>query len=252
MRRTPPPTLATAIAIDVALVLATALIAWAFAPGPARGPAKAVAAARGSEVPVLAKAVTAGVRQGPSAPRSGKSPAPRPRSPLERSPGYLPPADPESSSVITGRRNAPRVALELTGGASSLADLARLLLADIQTRDERGMHALRVTKREFEVICWPEFPESRPITRITADDAWELALPTSLAGAGRTVGLHGGRDLKLVRVTTGRAERYRNFTLHRDVVITARDAQAGDSLSLRFVPSVVERHGRFKALLFKD
>jgi hypothetical protein len=219
VRRTQRPTLATAIAIDAVLVLLTALIAWAFAPGPARG---------------------------------STAPAGRPRSPLERSPGYVPPADPESLSVITGRRNAPRVALELTGGAASLADLARLLLADLQAKDERAMHALRVTRHEFEVICWPEFPESRPITRITADDAWELALPTSLAGAGRTIGLHGGRGLSLVRVTAGRAERYRNFSLHRDVVITARDAQAGDSLSLRFVPSVVERHGRFKALLFKD
>jgi hypothetical protein len=53
-------------------------------------------------------------------------------------------------------------------------------------------------------------------------------------------------------VTVGRVEPYRNFTLHRDVVITAWDAQAGARVSLRFVPSVVERHGRFKALLFKD
>lgn len=248
MKHTRPPTLATALAVDAVLVLATALIAWAFAPGPARGsgvsiPAKAAAAAPASRPVRSTRAKTA--------PVPGKV-AVRPRSPLEQSPGYHAPDDPESLSVITGRRNAPRVALELSGGAASLADLARLLLADLQAKDERAMHALRLTKREFEVICWPEFPESRPITRITADDAWELALPTSLAGAGRTIGLHGGRDLALVRVTAGRAEPYRNFTLHRDVVITARDAEAGDSLSLRFVPSVVERHGRFKALLFKD
>jgi hypothetical protein len=242
MKRTRRPTLAMAIAIDAVLVVVTALIAWSFAPGPARG----------SGAPAPAKSVVAAARQKHAAPRPGKTPALRPRSPLERSAGYIPPDDPESLSVITGRRNAPPVALELTGGASSLADLARLLLADLQAKDERAMHALRVTRREFEVICWPEFPVSRPITRISVGDAWELALPTSLAGAGRTIGLHGGRDLSLVRVTAGRAERYRNFTLHRDVVITAREAQAGDSLSLRFVPSVVERHGRFKALLFKD
>lgn len=240
------PTLATAIATDAALVLATALIAWSFAPEPARR----ARSAHGTSASIPAKANVV-ARQSAAAPRSGQVRL-RPRSPLERSPGYFPPDDPESSSVITGRRNASRVALELTGGASSLESLARLLLTDLQARDERAMHALRITRQEFEIICWPEFPESRPITRITADDAWEFALPTSLAGAGRTIGLHGGRDLSLVRVTAGYAERYRNFTLHRDVVITARDVQTGDSLSLRFVPSVVERHGRFKGLLFKD
>ncbi len=222
MRHVRPPTFGTAILIDSILVIAAALVAWGFHSGPVR---------------------EGGVPG--THPRS-------PRSPLERSPGYYAPDDPESSSVARGRRYAPRVAFDLTGGASSLGDLARLLLADVEARDERAMHALRLTRREFQVICWPEFPQSRPITRITADDAWEFSLPTSLAGAGRTIGLYGGRDLSKARVTAGRIERYRNFTLHRDVVITAWDAQAKEWVSLRFVPSVVERHGQFKALLFKD
>jgi hypothetical protein len=179
-------------------------------------------------------------------------PTPRPRSPLERSPGYYAPADPESASVDAGRRNAPAVSLELEGGATSIRILARQFLAAIHARDERALHALRLTRHEFGVICWPEFPQSRPVTRLTADDAWEFSVPTSLAGAGRTIALYGGRPLDLVHVDEDRVEAYHNFSLHRDVVIVARDASDNSLVSLRFAPSIVERHGRFKALLFKD
>lgn len=167
-------------------------------------------------------------------------------------PGYYPPDDPESLSVITGRRDAPAVDLELSGGAASLEDLGRELLAAVNARDERALHALRVTKHEFAVICWPEFPESRPITHITLDDAWEMALPQSLAGASRTIGLYGGRELTLLRMETGGPFAYRNFVRHHGVVLVARDAATGEVMRLNFVPSVIERRGRFKALLFRD
>lgn len=154
--------------------------------------------------------------------------------------------------MITGRRKVPAVALELKGGATSLEDLARLLLAGLQTRDERAIHALRVTRREFNVILWPEFPQSRPITRITSQDAWDLSEPTSRAGVARSVGLYGGRQLSLLRVTASRREAFRNFTLHRDFAIEARDAADGVVARLRFASTVVERRGRFKALIYKD
>jgi hypothetical protein len=239
------------IRLGVALAVDAALIASAFAAfgwiSQRTGPRAAVASV---SAPIVASPPVSEAVQGP--PLAVQGPPPRPRSPLERSPGYSPPADPESSSVFTGRRNAPVVSLELGGGARSIGALARNLLAAILARDERAMHAQRLTFREFEVICWPEFPESRPITRITANDAWEFSLTSSLAGAGRTVGLYGGHELELVRVDVDRTEEFRNFRLHRGVVIVARDTVDGSVVSLRFLPSVVERHGRFKALLYHD
>jgi len=131
-------------------------------------------------------------------------------------------------------------------------DLAQRILAGLEARDEKALHACRVTRSEFAVICWPEFPESRPITRITADDAWELSDPTSVAGASRALSMVGGRPLSFVGVHATSRETYRNFVLHRGVVIEARDEQSGSIVSLRFAPSVVERKGRFKVLMFKD
>ncbi len=176
----------------------------------------------------------------------------RPRSPLERSPGYYPPDDPESMSVITGRRDAPLVDLDLAGGASSKRDLAMMLLAGLNARDERALHALRITRKEFEVILWPEFPESRPVTNITAEDAWEMSIAQSVSGAGRAIGGYGARQLELVRVECDPPTPYKNFTLHRGVTIVARDQNSGETERMRFAPTFVERHGRYKVLTFKD
>lgn len=202
---------------------------------------------------VAAMAIAAGALSGWLGPsRASSSSLSSPRPPLERSPGYYPPDDPESMSVVTGRRKAKGVSLPLSGGARSMDDLARMLIAGLEARNEKALHACRLTRREFEVICWPEFPESRPITRITAEDAWDLSDPTSHAGAGRTISAYGGHPLTLLRVREDRREEFRNFRLHRGVVIEARDETTGQVVALRFAPSFVERKGRFKVLMFQD
>lgn len=179
-------------------------------------------------------------------------PSTRSHSPLENSPGYYPPADPESMSVITGKRDAPLVSLELSDGASSMDDLARMLLAGVSARDETAMHTLRLTKNEFRTICWPEFPNSRPITNITLDDAWMFSMAKSKEGIDHTLDDYGGRTLELVRVASLPPIAYRNFNLYRDVTLVTRDYGSRKEVRLHFMPSVVERHGRYKALLFRD
>jgi hypothetical protein len=185
-------------------------------------------------------------------PAQAASLPPRPRSPLERSPGYYPPDDPESLSVITGRRDAPLVDLELTGAAPSMDQLARMLLEALNRRDERALHALRVNRQEFEVILWREFPESRPVTNITADDAWQNAAAGSMAGASRAAGQYGSRNLEFLRVESNPPAAYKNFSLHRGVQILARDPATALEERVRFAPTFVERHGRYKVLLYKD
>jgi hypothetical protein len=140
----------------------------------------------------------------------------------------------------------------MQGGAPTARDLALDLIAGLQARDLKALHALRVTRDEFERILWPEFPESRPITNISADDAWQNALTGSLSGADRAVGSYGGRKLELLKVEPGAVVPYRNFTLHRGIAILARDIASGDEFTMRFAPSFVERGGRFKVLLYRD
>ncbi|HEU4333894.1 MAG TPA: hypothetical protein VFT32_05310 [Candidatus Eisenbacteria bacterium] len=174
------------------------------------------------------------------------------RSPLERSPGYVPPADPESASVRLGRREAPLLEGEFDGGAASLEELGRLVVAALNAADESGLHALRVTRAEFERYFWREFPQSRPITNITADDAWGLSDASSLAGASRAVGQLGGRRLRFIRVEHGPTQDFANFDLVRGIEIVAESEITREIHTIRLVPSAAVRNGRYKALLYRD
>jgi len=196
--------------------------------------------------------VEAGSQRGFELGRRAQAPETRPRSPLENSPGYVRTFDPESASVITGRREAKAVDMPFSGGATTREDLAKMLLAAVNARDDRALHALRITQEEFAVILWPEFPESRPITNITADDAWGMSIAQSVAGGGRAIGEYGGKDFVFLRVESAAPFPYRNFVLYRDVAIVVRDRASGVESRLTFAPSFVERKGRVKALIFRD
>lgn len=174
------------------------------------------------------------------------------RSPLEQSPGYFPPDDPESMSVITGRREARPVAGEFAGGAPALEALLQAVFVAIERNDEHTLHALRVTLPEFERFLWPEFPQSRPITNIQPEDAWTFVQTGSLSGAGRALGSFGGRRFTVKSIASSGPLPYTNFTLWRDIVITARDESSGEIQTLRFLPAVAERRGRFKVFSYKD
>jgi hypothetical protein len=275
MKNTPATRSRIVLASTVAL--AAAGVAWALLspasrpagsavspPGSAAGSGAEIGPARGAGVTREGNSIPAtesglltsgagsvGHSQGSLAPDVGV-PKSRPRSPLERSPGYYPPDDPESMSVITGRRDAPLVDLGLNGGASSADDLGRELVLALNARDEAAVHALAVTRQEFEVILWREFPESRPVTHITAADAWEMSVIQSHAGVSRAVGAFGNRNLEFIRVESRATAPFRNFALHRGIEIVTKDPATSQEVRLRFATSFVERHGRFKVLAFKD
>ena len=211
----------------------------------------------GPSVPDRSVAMDASIARTPATGTLGAAPS----VPAQRSvytsrlvgrPGYYPPDDPESLSVLTGRREAPAVDLELSGGEASLEALGRAVVAAVTESNQSALDGLRVTKHEFRVICWPEFPESRPITSITLDDAWMMAAAKSHAGSSRAAGTYGGRNLELVNMEIPRPFAYRNFTRYSGLVLVARDRNSGEVLRLTFAPSVIERHGQFKVLMYRD
>jgi len=155
-------------------------------------------------------------------------------------------------SVITGRRQARPVAGEFAGGAPAFEALLQAVFVAIERNDEQTLHALRVTRAEFEGFLWPEFPQSRPITNIQPEDAWAFVQNGSLAGAGRALGSLGGRRFTVKSIASSGPLPYTNFTLWRDIVITARDESSGEIQTLRFLPAVAERRGRFKVFSYKD
>jgi len=174
------------------------------------------------------------------------------RSVLIGEPGYVPPVDPDSDAVKTGRRQAPAVAMPFTNGAPSLDTLVRRALARTAAGDRPGLFKLCVTRDEFDTILWPEFPQSRPITGAKAEDGWYFLARRNTGGADRMLENWAGAKLKLIRVERSLpVETYRNFRLYRGLTIVARDS-TGAEVRIDDIRSVAERKGIYKIYSMRD
>ena len=126
----------------------------------------------------------------------GVTPAPIPPriASIKDSPGYIPLVDPESTSVLIGRRlNAPLVNRRLQGGATSLDQLGRAVCRALHSGDRDSLLALCVREDEFSEIMWREFPQSRPVTGLTSEDGWRVLSMRLNAGCSEAIRDHGGR-----------------------------------------------------------
>lgn len=172
---------------------------------------------------------------------------------LRSAPGYRPLVDPDSASVRLGRRlDAPLVRLAFRDGARSLDDLGRLLVHAIHHTSADSLRRLCLTREEFTAILWREFPESRPATGLTADDAWFLLEGRLRGGVSKMLNELGGQHLEFLRwERTAPARGYRNFRLHNGLVLVVRDEQGGEA-RLAHVRAVAERRGTFKLQSLRD
>ena len=188
------------------------------------------------------------------------TPATQPASPpaahlvsVKDSPGYVPPADPDSKAEKLGRRpDAPLVSMPFTGGARSLDALARAVCGAFHAESVDSMLALCVDSREFREILWPEFPQSRPATGLRWDDAWQILWGRLNGGSVASVRENGGHFYALVRVErTAATVQYKNFKLHNGITLVLKDDE-GQLKRLSWIRSVAERKGRFKIYSMTD
>lgn len=179
--------------------------------------------------------------------------APRPRAvSVKDSPGYVPLVDPESMSVVTGRRaNAPIVRRPFQRGERSLDDLGRTICRTIHRVDRDSLLGLCIDEKEFRDILWREFPQSRPATGLTWEDGWRILYARLHAGCVHALRDHGGHVYQFVSFRPDTTTTFRNFKLHDRLTLIARDDE-GQIQRWRWVRSVAERGGRFKIYSTED
>ena len=168
-------------------------------------------------------------------------------------PGYVPPNDPESSSVRIGRRvNAPYVKMPFTGGARSLEELGRKVCHALDYETADSLFTLTVGQDEFRYILWPEFPMSRPATGITWQDGWLFLYGRLHQGSAIAIREHGGHAYQFVRFDRyDSTVAYKNFKLHNGLILVAKD-EGGKTEEFHWLRSVAERKGRFKIYSMSD
>ena len=173
------------------------------------------------------------------------------RTPLERSPGYVRPYDPEWRAVVRGRREAPEVSMPLAGGEPSLEALAQAILDAAARRDVRALRELHLTEEECTRIVWPELPQSRPIAQALPSDAWMFTHADMVSGIERMISETRGRSARIAGVSAAVADTFRNFTIRRDVVFSLRH-EGGAPEESRYVSVAIERQGRWKVMLYEE
>lgn len=168
-------------------------------------------------------------------------------------PGYVPPNDPESSSVRIGRRvNAPYVKMPFTGGARSLEELGRKVCHALDYETADSLFTLTVGQDEFRYILWPEFPMSRPATGITWQDGWLFLYGRLHQGSAIAIREHGGHAYQFVRFDRyDSTVAYKNFKLHNGLILVAKD-EGGKTEEFHWLRSVAERKGHFKIYSMSD
>lgn len=209
--------------------------------------------ARSARLAVLAAALAV-----PASPAAAGEAAPAPHiatvnPALRNAPGYVPLVDPESTSVVLGRRpNAPLVSMRFSDGARSMDELGRQICWAVHHTSPDSLRRLCITRPEFSEIMWREFPQSRPVTGLTADDAWVLLAGRLHGGVSKLLDERGGQHLQFVRWDrTDTVAVYKNFRLHNGLRLVVKDEQ-GREVSLDAVRAVAERKGMYKIQSLKD
>jgi hypothetical protein len=197
--------------------------------------------------------VLATARAGTPAPVARSAPTGERHGSVTLEPGYVPPNDPESSSVRIGRRvNAKLVSKPFTGGARSLEELGRKVCHALDHETADSLFSLTVQQDEFRYILWPEFPMSRPATGITWQDGWLFLYGRLHQGSAIAIREHGGHAYQFVRFDrSDSTTHYKNFKLHNGLILVARD-ESGNTQQFTWLRSVAERKGRFKIYSLSD
>jgi hypothetical protein len=169
----------------------------------------------------------------------------------ERQPSVM--ATAATESAPTPATHAAETGLpsrELRYACASPEELVIKILAAVEADDMQGLTDLRVTEREHNQLLWPEFPARN--NNVQMDFAWDMLNTRSYTSQGRAIGTWRQEGLTFAGVRFDRGvERYQTFVLHRGTVVSARTAD-GQDVELRFIGSILELDGQFKALSYKD
>jgi hypothetical protein len=138
----------------------------------------------------------------------------------------------------------------LANTRGSAEALATAVLDALARRDRTALEALALSEQEFRTYVWPDLPAARPERNLPFSYVWGDLRQKSQVGLTTTLAKHGGRRYELVGVRFGGAStRYSKCEVHRETVLTVRDAE-GASQDLRLFGSSVEEDGAWKVFSY--
>jgi hypothetical protein len=138
----------------------------------------------------------------------------------------------------------------LADSSPSAEALAEAVLTAIEKGDVDALHALALSKTEFEEHVWPELPAAQPKRNLSVGYVWgDLSVKSNLT-LTKTLSAHGGKRYTLQSMRfLGRTTPYASYVVHRESELTVRD-ENGKERRLRLFGSVLEKQGRYKVFSY--
>ncbi|MGH7741592.1 MAG: hypothetical protein ACRENS_06165 [Candidatus Eiseniibacteriota bacterium] len=171
---------------------------------------------------------------------------------IKDSPGYVPIVDPESASVLLGRRpNAPIVDVPFVGGTKSMNLLGMAICRAVHHQSLDSLMKLCIDSKEFREILWPEFPNSRPMTGMTWDFAWMTTFSRLHGGCAQACRDYGGHVYQLISMHPDSVMQYKNFKMYSRIKMMVKSDE-GETLQWKWMRGVVMRKGRYKIYSTSD
>lgn len=175
------------------------------------------------------------------------------RSAMDNSNGFAVAYDPEWRTAVRGVRPAEDPGFAIFGGRTSIRELVEEVVAETAARNQQGMIDLAIRKEEFEIVCWPSFPQSRPYMRVPWEEAWGFQYANLMGGSREGMRQVDGRELEIRGIDTGSVRDYNGiFRLYSPVRIEVRDPRTRETFVLDYLDSIIEQDGEYKVFLYKD
>ena len=141
---------------------------------------------------------------------------------------------------------------EWKNGFNSPSEIGQAVVEALNQGDFRGLHQLRVTRKEYLSWMWPAFPASGPPYNYPEEFAWSNLDTKCSRAVKRLIKRHGENNLSFVKLGfEQKTEKYKDFQLLRSTVLTVKN-DSGQQKTLKILGSVVEKDGRYKLLSYKE
>lgn len=125
--------------------------------------------------------------------------------------------------------------------------LAEAVLDAVAMDDPASLHALRVTREEYQRHLWPEMPDAAD--GVPFGFVWGLNQSRSRRSVRKVLDEFGGQRFELVSITfSEEPETYPSYTLHHGANLVVRRVLDGRVGRLEMMDVVLEMDSRWKLM----
>ena len=140
----------------------------------------------------------------------------------------------------------------ISGMMGSPEKVCQKVLDALSASDTAALNGLLLTRFEHDSVLVPLMPSPPPGVERDMNLAWLMLYEKNVKGIRRAIDDYGGQQFTLVGVKFTKPDKlFGELRAHQGTIVTVRDS-TGNEFGLPIFGSILEDHGRFKLVSFRD